>query len=163
MILGLSEISNKIKFKIRNRNVVFPILAIILTLIILLSTATQIPLIAQSNSDIEILDEEMKLASEWFVNYNPDYKNKNIYSDLWPNFSWYLKTNVKMVPIFEAHPTLPDEVRIYTVNQAVNNAFNQYLETNNADYFFCDIPGLNLTSYTPIKEFGNVTIYKKKT
>ena len=46
MILGLSEISNKIKFKIRNRNVVFPVLAIILTSIILLSTATQIPLIA---------------------------------------------------------------------------------------------------------------------
>ena len=138
MILGLSEISNKIKFKIRNRNVTFPVLAIILTSIILLSTATQIPLILQSNSDIEIPNEQMKLASQWFVNYDPDYKNKNIYSDLWPNFSWYLKTNVKKVPIFKDNQTFPNGVKNYTFNQEDSNAFNQYLETNNADYFFCD-------------------------
>ncbi len=39
MILGLSGISNKIKFKIKNRNIIFPVLAILLTSIILLSTA----------------------------------------------------------------------------------------------------------------------------
>ena len=38
--------------------------------------------------------------------YDPNYKNKNIYSDLWPNFSWYLKTNVKPVPIFKDNYTL---------------------------------------------------------
>ena len=41
MILGLSEISNRIKFKYKNRNITFPVLAVILTVIMLLSTATK--------------------------------------------------------------------------------------------------------------------------
>ena len=36
------------------------------------------------------------------------------------------------------------------------------LVNHNADYFLTDIPGLNLTSYTQINEFGNIVIYKKK-
>jgi len=162
MILGLSEISNRIKFKLRNRNITFPLLAIILILVILLSTASTVSMISQSNNDIKIQNNEIILASQWFENYDPNYKNENIYSDLWPNFSWYINTNVKMVPIFEAYQILPDGTKKYSVNQADNNAFNNYLVTNNADFFFCDIPGLNLTSYTPIKEFGNIVIYKKK-
>ncbi len=51
MILGLSEISKLIKLKIRNRNLTFPLLAIILTSIMLLSTASQIPYILQTNQD----------------------------------------------------------------------------------------------------------------
>ncbi len=163
MIFGLTEISNRIKLKIRNIHVTFPILAIILTSVILLSTATTLPLILEMNNDLKIQNNEIQLASQWLVNYDPNYKNENIYSDLWPNFSWYLKTNVKMVPIFEAYQILPDGTRYYYVSQADNNAFNNYLVNNNADYFFCDILGLNLTSYKPIKEFGNVILYKKIT
>ena len=40
MILGLNEISNRIKFNIKNNNIMLPLLAIILTIIILLSTAS---------------------------------------------------------------------------------------------------------------------------
>ena len=35
------------------------------------------------------------------------------------------------------------------------------LVNNNADYYFSVDPGLNLTSYKPIKKFGNVVIYAK--
>jgi len=35
-------------------------------------------------------------------------------------------------------------------------------ESNNADYYFSIRQGLNLTSYTEIKKFGNVIIYEKK-
>ncbi len=48
------------------------------------------------------------MASQWFISYDPDYKNQNIYSDLWPNFSWYLKTNVKPVPIFKDNQTFEE-------------------------------------------------------
>ncbi len=48
-----------------------------------------------ANNDITLADEQIEMASKWFVNYDPNYKNKNIYSDLSPNFSWYLNTNVK--------------------------------------------------------------------
>ena len=163
LILGLTEISNRIKLKIRNINIIFPLFAVIISTIILLSTLTTLPLILDMNKDLKIQNNEIELASQWFVNYDPNYKNENIYSDLWPNFSWYLKTNVKMVPIFEAYQILPDGTRDYYVSQADNNAFNNYLVSNNVDYFFCDISGVNLTSYRPIKEFGNMIIYKKIT
>ena len=163
MILGLSEISKAIKLNFRNMNVTFPIIAIILTSIILLSTASIIPQIVPANKDIVVQNEQIELASQWFMSYDPNYKNQNIYSDTWPNFSWYLRTNVKMVPTFSAYVTNPDGVRNYTINQADVTAFNNYLIANNADYFLSDIPGLNLKSYTLIREFGNVTIYKKKT
>ncbi len=97
MILGLSEISNALNFKIKNINVVFPIIAIILTAIILSSTATQLPIIMHANNGITLTDEQVKTASQWIINYDPDYKNKIIYSDLSPNFSWYLHTNVKQM------------------------------------------------------------------
>ena len=162
MILGLNIISNRIKFIFKNRNITFPLIVIILTLIILLSTASQLPLILETNNNKAVANEEMKLASQWFVNYDPEYKNQNIYSDLSPNFSWYLKTNVKSVPVFKDNQTFPNGVKNYTFNQADSNEFNNYLITNNADYYFCVRIGLNLISYTPIKQFGIVTIYKKK-
>jgi hypothetical protein len=162
MIFGLSWISNKIKFKIKNRNIIFPILAILLTSIILLSTASEIPLILQSNSDKVIANNQMKIASQWFVSYDPNYKNQNIYSDLWPNFSWYLKTNVKPVPVFKDNQTFPNGVKNATFNQADSNQFNNYLTTNNADYYISVRQGLNLTSYVLIKQFGYVIIYQRK-
>jgi 4-amino-4-deoxy-L-arabinose transferase-like glycosyltransferase len=161
LILGLSEVSKMINIKFNNRNLVFPILAVILTCIMLITTASQIPEILESNNDKVTTNEQMKLASEWFMGYDPDYKNKNIYSDLWPNFSWYLKTNVKMVPVFKDNQTFANGVKNYTFNQADSNEFNKYLVSNNADYYFSVRVGLNLTSYAPIKEFYNVIIYKK--
>ncbi len=126
------------------------------------STATQIPQILESNNDKVIANQQMIQSSQWFMSYDPDYKNKNIYSDLYPNFSWYLKTNVKPVPIFKDNQTFTNGVKNSTFNQEDSNAYNNYLVTNNADYYFCLRPGLNLTSYTPIKQFGIVTIYIRK-
>jgi len=161
MILGLSIISNSLKFMFKNRDV-FPIFAILLTSIILLSTATQIPNVMNANNDKTTANQQIEQASQWFVSYDPDYKNQNIYSDLWPNFSWYLKTNVKPVPIFKDNQVFKDGgVVNNTFNQNDRNAFNNYLITNNAEYYFCVRPGLNLTSYKPIKRFGIVTIYEK--
>jgi hypothetical protein len=160
MILSLSEISNRIKLKIRNRNITFPVFTIIFTSIILLSTASQIPHILEVNNDDVIFNEQLVLTSQWFMNYESNYKNKNIYSDLWPNFSWYLKTNVKQVPVFKNNQTYHYGVENNTFNQEDSNAFNNFLETNHADYYF-SVYKLNLTSYTPIKQFGFITIYKK--
>ena len=161
MILGLSIISNSLKFMFKNRDI-FPIFAILLTSIILLSTTTQIPNILHANNDKTTANEQIELASQWFVSYDPDYKNQNIYSDLWPNFSWYLKTNVKPVPIFKDNQVFKDGgVVNNTFNQNDSNAFNNYLVTNNAEYYFSVRPGLNLKSYKPIKRFGIVTIYER--
>ena len=162
MILGLSTISNSLKFMFKNKNIVLPVFAIFLITIMLLSTANQIPNVLHANNDKAIANQQFELASQWFINYDPEYKNQNIYSDLWPNFSWYLKTNVKPVPIFKDNQTLYNGgVNNNTFNQKDSNQFNNYLINNNADYYISVRPGLNLTSYTPINKFGIVTIYKK--
>ncbi len=69
----------------------------------------------------------MKIASQWFVSYDPNYKNQNIYSDLWPNFSWYLKTNVKPVPVFKDNQTFPNGVKNATFNQADSDAIQSII------------------------------------
>lgn len=161
MILGLSEISKRIKLKIRNRNIVFPLIAVVLTAIILLSTVSMLPLIFEANNDEKIANEDMGLTSQWLENYDPNYKNKNIYSDLWPNFSWYLQTNVKTVPVFKDNKLYYGGVKDNNFTQQDSNAYNSYLTKNNAYYYISVRQGLNLTSYKPIKQFGIVTIYKK--
>ena len=161
MILLLSKISNIFNFKIRNINVVFPVIAIILTSIILLSTVSEIPNILLANNGEIIANQQIGSASQWFSNYDPNYKNQNIYSDLSPNFSWYLKTNVKQVPVFKNNHTFIN-VNNNSFTQQDSDQFNNYLVTNNADYYLCIRQGLNLTSYTLIKQFGSVIIYKKK-
>ncbi len=162
LILGLSEVSNRLKFKIKNRDVIFPIIAIILTAVILLSTASYLPVIKQANEANEITNENIIIASEWFKNYDPDYRNKVIYADLWPNFGWYLKTNIKMMPVFMNGQSYSGGVKEFNLTHQDNMAYNQELDTNNADYYFSIRQGLNLTSYKPIKEFGNLIIYQKE-
>ena len=163
MILGLSIISNKIKFNIKNSNIIFPLIAVLLTSLMLLSTSSQIPAILQENQDNVIFNEQIQSASQWFVNYDQNYKSQNIYSDLWPNFSWYLKTYVKSVPVFHDNKTFLVGVVDFNFTQADSNAYNQYLVSNNAEYYFSVRNGLNLSSYYPIKVFGDLIIYKKKT
>ena len=153
MILGLSEISNKLNFKIGNINFVFPLIALILTLFILFSTATQLPIIMDGNSGITLADEQTEMASKWLVSYDHNYKNKTIYSDLSPNFSWYLDNNVKQIPLLNGTNSNPNNGII----------LNNYLVSNNAEYYLSDSPGLNMSSYMLIKQFGNVTVYKRDT
>jgi 4-amino-4-deoxy-L-arabinose transferase-like glycosyltransferase len=160
MILILSKISNKVNFKIRNINIVFPIIAIILTSFILLSTVNEIPNILHANNDELIANQQIELASQWFANYDPNYKNQNIYSDLSPNFSWYLKTDVKQMPVFKNNQTFIN-VNNNSFTQKDSNDFNRYLVANNVDYYLCIRQGLNLTSYIPIKQIGSVIIYKR--
>ena len=167
MILGFNKVFNAIKFKIRNKNILFPSFAIILTIILLFSVATEMSTIISANDNELVTNEQVQMASHWFMSYDPDYKNQNIYSDLWPNFSWYLKTNVKPVPIFKNNETFGDvgAPKNNTFNQEDSNQYNNYLVNNNVEYYFCVRAGLNLTSYKPIKEFdnpmGNVVIYKR--
>ncbi len=161
LIFGLTEVSNRLKFKIKGHNATFPIIVIILTGVILLSTASQLPGIKQANEYDKITNENIVLACQWLINYDPNYKDKVLYSDLWPYFSWYLKTNVKMMPVFMNGQSYSCGVKKFNLTPQDNHAYNQELNNNNADYYFCFRQGLNLTYYKPIKQFGNLIIYKR--
>lgn len=161
LIFGLSEVSNRLKSKIKGHSATLPLIAVILTGVILLSTASQLPGIMQANEDDKITNENMALASQWIMNYDPDYKNKVIYSDLWPYFSWYLKTNVKMMSIFMDGQSYACGVKKFDLTPQDNMLYNKELNDNNADYYFCFRQGLNLTYYKPVKQFGDLIIYKR--
>jgi len=53
-ILGLSEISNRLPFKFKKKNLTFTILTLILTVMILLSTAAFLPLVQKENNDYKV-------------------------------------------------------------------------------------------------------------
>lgn len=161
LILGLTEASRQIKIKIKGNNATFPIIAVILTVIILLSTAFYLPALKQSNEDNKITNQNIISACQWFVTYDPNYKNTAIYSDLWPYFSWYLKTNVEMMPVFMDGQIYTGGVKEFNITPQDNIAYNKELNENNATYYFCIRKGLNLNSYRPIKQFGNLIIYKR--
>jgi 4-amino-4-deoxy-L-arabinose transferase-like glycosyltransferase len=160
LLLGLSEISNRLPFNFKKKNLTFPILAVILTLMILLSTTAFLPIIKKENNDYKVSNEQVTLISEWFTTYDPNYKNKIIYSDLWPYMAWSLKTNVKIMPIFKNNQSYIGGIKNSTFSPQDSIAFNNFLVQNNADYYFC-VQQINLTSYKPIKQFGNMIIYQK--
>ncbi|MBI5681015.1 MAG: glycosyltransferase family 39 protein [Methanobacterium sp.] len=161
LILGLSELSNILPLKIKKNNLTFPIIAIVLTITIILSTTSFLPSINQANNKTKVLNEEISLASEWFINYDPNYKNKIIYSDLWPTFSWYLQTNVNPMPVFKDNQTYYGGVKEFNITTQDNIQYNKELDNNKADYYFSIRQGLNLTHYYSIKQFGKVIIYRR--
>lgn len=162
MILGLSEISKKIHLLNYNgRNLTFTILAIIISILAITSAVSQMPLIVQGNHDNELFNQEIASASNWIVLNDPNYRDQKIYSDLWPNFSWELKTNVRAVPVFNGNESFFVGVINFSFDQADSDKFNSYLVNNNADYYLSVRTGLNLTSYTPVKNFGDLIIYKR--
>jgi hypothetical protein len=64
-------------------------------------------------------------------------------SDRGPTYTWYLQKEVQYAR--------------YTYD---NNLLDQELRNANAKYYIAINP-TNLTSYSPIKEFGSVTVYER--
>lgn len=162
MILGLSEISKRIQIKFRGKNITMVVLAILISLMAINSSVSQITLIDQNNMDNVKFNQEIVSAGNWIIVNDPNYRNQKIYSDLWPNFSWYLKTNIKPVPVFKGNESFLIGKIDFNFDQADSDKFNNYLVTNNADYYLSVRHGLNLTSYVPVKQFGDMIIYKRR-
>lgn len=161
LLLWLRTVFNELTVKLKKGNLIFPVFALILTVFILLSTASLLPSIEDRFQGIKVTNEKIAIASEWFINYEPDYKNKVIYSNLWPYLAWHLKTDVKIMFTFKNNQAYLGGVKDNTTfTQQDNLASNNYLVDNNADYYFSS-DAINLTSYKPIKQFGSVTIYER--
>lgn len=161
LLLGLKIVFSELTAKLKKGNLIFPAFALILTLLILISTASLLPSIEEGFQGTKVTNEKVALASEWFINYEPDYKNKVIYSNLWPYLAWHLKTDVKIMFTFKNNQAYLGGVKdntTFTPQDFIDS--NNYLEDNNADYYFSSDP-VNLTSYKPIKQFGSLVIYER--
>lgn len=143
VLLGLNEISEKLRISYKNKNVTSYILSLILVVMVLSSASayfTKIP-----HEDPWIISE--KSASEWLKNYDPSYKDKIIVSDRGPVFSWYLKKSVT--------------TRIYRYSKSPEE-FSNILESYNANYYiYTGSEALDIPGYHKIKTIRIVVIYEK--
>ena len=144
IILGLNEFVNKIKPKIKNKNLkswgIYSIIALIL-----LSSAMVTYI---GHTPKKTFTKDIGDASNWIKEYDPNYNNKIIFSDYPPAVSWYLKKEINGgFPRFYKNP----------------DDFANALENKSAYYYIDSLsePKLNLKGYQLIKNFGNVAVYRK--
>lgn len=144
LILGFSQINKILVFKIKYKNFLYYVLTVVLILMMLVSTVNYMNGIPDNESRSTMKLENIQMASKWIIDNDPAYKDKNIYSDQYPYFSWYLRTNVRPMPSFKTQ-----------------ELYENQLNAEKADYYLSIREGLNLTNYPPIKQFGFITIYKR--
>jgi hypothetical protein len=144
LILGLSEFINKIKPKIKNKDLkswgIYSIIALIF-----LSSAMVTYI---GHTPKKTFTKDIGDASNWIKGYDPDYTDKIIFSDYPPAVSWYLKKGINGgFPRFYKNP----------------DDFANALQNKSADYYIDSLsePKLNLKGYQLIKNFGNVAVYKR--
>ncbi len=177
LILGLSQFSTKIKFKAMNfhvKNIFWSFLVILflMTTFSFIYTLENDPVANGSNFKIISADQgfkfeitgkpysgelyaetyntqELKIVTNWLKEYDPNYKNKIIYSDyFWPHLSWYLKTRVNGLSSIKKENLSSD------------------LKKRNVDYYISMVSNVELEDFVKISEFktkfANVSIYRKK-
>jgi 4-amino-4-deoxy-L-arabinose transferase-like glycosyltransferase len=177
MILGLREFSTKIKSKVNNIPLNF-ILGALLISALLISTGSYLNQLQHDHvangSNFHLIPtnhgfnfeikgkpysgelyletyntQDLKTLTNWLKNYDPDYKNKIIFSDyFWPQLSWQLKTDVKGLK-----------------NNKKEN-LNSDLQKQKADYYISMASHVELDNYVEISEFetsfADIVVYRKK-
>ncbi len=144
IILGLSIVIEKYKFKLKIENLKSWGLYFIVGLLFLSSiTAVNIGHTPKHSYGFYI-----QSASDWLKGYDPNYQDKVIYSDYDPAVTWSLKKEVKFgVPRLYASP----------------ETFSNYLRENNADYYIDTLsnPKPDIPGYHIIKNVNSISIYEK--
>ncbi|WP_407392745.1 glycosyltransferase family 39 protein [Methanobrevibacter sp.] len=131
--LSVEILLNRIKgIKFRRFNLKYAI-PIILMLLMLFSTVDYLD--GYSNEDL-VLNERQ--AADWISD-----KEGIIFSDRGPIYTWYLQKEIN-----------------YTSNAFNGTILNSELINASADYYI-GMEKVNLTDYSPVKEFGQVTIYQR--
>jgi len=144
VILGLREFVNIFKTKIKNKELKSWGIYLAVALIFLSSsTATYVGHTPKKCFTLDIGD-----ASNWLKEYDPEYRDKIIYSDYGPAASWYLKRDINGgFPISNTRPVL----------------FSRLLQKKNVNYYIDSLsqPKPELNGYHIIKIIGQVAIYEK--
>ncbi|EKQ52696.1 MAG: hypothetical protein B655_1652 [Methanobacterium sp. Maddingley MBC34] len=158
---GLSFSTETFQLKFKKKNLTLYIFSLILVLLMISSTFSQLSAIETVNTNNKVFTENVSDACSWLMNYDHDYKSKVIYADLWSCFAWYLQTDVGKMPIFRNNQTLYQGVKDYNFTAEDKMAFDNELNKTNPDYYFCIYKDMSFTNYEAIQRFGSVTIYKR--
>ena len=161
LLMGLKITIDQVGVKYKNINASQCIFSFFLIIIMLTTTFSYIQEIPKENSDSITLRGDVISASQWLKEYDPSYKDKIICADFWQYFGWYLQTDIKKMPIFRNNQIIYSESKDHNFTYEDNIAFNNELETNNAYYYLCSHPQLNITNYKLIRRFGVIGVYEK--
>ncbi|MGI6464766.1 MAG: glycosyltransferase family 39 protein [Methanobacterium sp.] len=161
MMRGFNWTTSQFGFKIKNYNVTKAIFALVITLLVIFSALSSFSGIQEANRGLKAMNEESVAISDWFMQYDPDYKNKVVYTDFWPYSGWYLQMNVSKMPIFRDGEILYCGAKNYNFTEQDIAAYNNELDSHNADYYFSMRKGLNFTNYHPIKKIGLLILYQR--
>ena len=145
LILAFNEIWNLWTLKSNYQNLIYWTLIALLVVMTISSAVISIHEIPDNESQIKYISNNIQIVSQWLKDNEPQYTDKIIYSEQWPEFSWYLRTHVRQIPSFNT-----------------TESYENMLNTDKADYYISFKEELNLTNYQPIKKFGIITIYKRK-
>lgn len=144
VVLGLNEVTTRMTIKIKNINLIsliYPILIITL----LMSAFSYIQAVPDNPEFESTISSNSEVSStiNWLKKYDPNYADKKMISDLWPFFSWDLKTQVFIMPIY-------------------NNSryFTHELEKDDVYYYFSK-NSINSSYYDEVARFGNIIVYKR--
>ncbi len=164
LVWGLENISNNfgLKFK-KDINLSYYVLSVLLIIIVLLSTASYFNHPSNQPTDERYAVQLFETSSNWLKGYDSSYQDKVIYADgYWPYFSFYLKTNVRPMPVFKNNNAYFYELKGYIIGSEENNKYNEELQKNNVSYYFSIRNGLNLIDYNAIYRINFITLYERK-
>ncbi|WP_281774453.1 glycosyltransferase family 39 protein [Methanobacterium formicicum] len=150
LILGLHEISGKIRINWQDFNLSRYIMPCLMIILALSATSIYLNDVQQEKDNYlvadfvknQVIDDYMDVMVQDLRNYDPTYQNKTVQSEVWPGFVWKLKTSMKQQPTFNTTPEL-----------------NHWLEKNHVDYYISLNPA-DLQSYQPIAQYNNMTLYQ---
>lgn len=158
---GFNWSVTELQVKFKDINLTLLLFTILLVSSMLLSVSSQIPSMEKVNEDNKLFNQEAQAASFWLMSYDPDYKSKLIYADLWSYFGWFLQTNVGKMPTFINNQTVYAGAKDHNFTEEDKIAFNNKLEELKPDYYISVWPEMNFTHYQPIHKVGVITIYQR--
>ena len=164
LVRGLSWATSELKINFKGKNITSYFMAIVLTLMMLLSVFTQYTAIEEGNQQNKLFNQESIQTSNWIKNNVPDYKSKVIYADFPSYFAWYLQMDVKQMPFYKNKEKLyAGGTRDLNLTPEDYVLFKTELERDNPDYYISLVwARMNFTSnYEEAQKIGSVIIFKK--
>lgn len=164
LVRGLSWATSELEVNFKGKNITGYFMAIVMTLMMLLSVFTQYTAIEEGNQQNKLFNQESIQTSNWIKNNVPDYKSKVIYADFPSYFAWYLQMDVKQMPFYKNKEKLyAGGTRDLNLTPEDYVLFKTELERDNPDYYISLVwARMNFTSnYEEAQKIGSVIIFKK--
>jgi 4-amino-4-deoxy-L-arabinose transferase-like glycosyltransferase len=161
LMRGFKLTTFQLGIKIKNINITHYLFSGFLIFLIIFSTYNYLPSIEETNNYLKQLNEDNINISEYLMNYDPEYRSKILYSDIWPYSGWYLKKNISKMPQFINNQVIYTGSNDHNLTNQDIMAYNHELDVNQADYYISRINGLTLQNYIPLKQFGTLILYQR--